>query len=822
MDFSDTSDTLPPLVIVVDDDPTSMDLLTETLKAQGYRVHTAACGQDAIDAVAASNPDLILLDVVMPDLSGYDVCHHLKKSRHSRSIPVIFISGLDETVDKVKGFEAGGVDYITKPIHLEELLARAKTHIDLHRLTIRFEQTNKEIKNLVAQRTEELAHANIALGESEQRYRNIFVNSPVSLWVVDFSKVKDFLDAMKPSPPWGLESYLQDHPEITRQCVERIEILSINQSTLDLFEADNQNELIDRFKETFTTELYQALNGIMVAFRKGASIMETDASLKTLRGKTRDIILRVQIASDQESSLSRVLVSVLDISDRKQAEEALRESESRYRLVMDASPDPIVVYDMEGKALYVNPAFTRVFGWTFEEVAGKKIDYVPEAVQAETRAMLKRLQRGESCFGFETQRYDKNRRIIDINMSFGVWRNHSGKPAGSVIILRDVTKQQQLEKQLRQAQKMESIGTLAGGIAHDFNNILAAIIGYSELSLALEADNTILIRYLQKILQSGNRAKELVHQILSFSRTTEAGKSNVCLTPIIKEALKLLRATIPTTIEIYEHLNVKIDRVFGNPTQIHQILMNLCTNANFAMRQNGGTLEIKLENINLVSETSVGHTRLPPNKYIKLIVSDTGHGISSNYIDRIFDPYFTTKSKKEGTGMGLSIVHGIVKDHAGAISVESEIGKGTTFEIYLPVFTQEKPAEQEAVPTIHRGSGNILLVDDEKNLVDAYGIMMESLGYKVTGMVGSREALELFCRQPGRFDLVLTDYTMPHMTGIQLATHILEIRPDIPIILYSGYTAEITLQQVKDLGLQTMIKKPLNKSKLSEVLDHYL
>ncbi len=513
---------------------------------------------------------------------------------------------------------------------------------------------------------------------------------------------------------------------------------------------------------------------------------------------------------------------ITDITIRKRAEDAIRESEERYCSIMEASPEPIVTYDMHGKVLYVNPAFTRVFGWTYEEVVGKRIDYVPEEALEETIKMLKRLNDGESHTGFLTQRYDKHRNIKDIEMSFGVWKDKSGKPVGSVVVLRDVTEQKKLHSQLRQAQKMESIGILAGGIAHDFNNILAAIIGYTELSL-IQKDETKREGYLQKILQSANRAKDLVRQILSFSRSSEINKSIIHVTLIAKEVLKLIRATIPTTIEIFENLKAKNDRIHGESTQIHQIFMNLCTNAGHAMRQNrNGTLEITLENVELASETVVGHGRLSPGDYLKLSFADTGHGIPEKHIERIFDPYFTTKTKNEGTGLGLAIINSIIKDHGGAIDVTSQVNVGTRFDIFLPVVEKEDEQEEKTSLSDYAGDETILLVDDEKNLVDAYGELLKGLGYKVRGMNDSQKALEVFRETPHHFDIVLSDYTMPQMTGDLLAAELLEIRPDIPIILFSGYSDNLSVESITEGAIIAFADKPVDKNKLAKLIRQVL
>ena len=375
-----------------------------------------------------------------------------------------------------------------------------------------------------------------------------------------------------------------------------------------------------------------------------------------------------------------------------------------------------------------------------------------------------------------------------------------------------------LEAQLQQAQKMEAVGTLAGGIAHDFNNILGAILINTELALEVLKDDEKVRRRLENVYQSSLRAADLVRQILTFSRRSDKELGVVRVTPIIKEALKLLRASLPTTIEIHEHMDAKTDWILGDPTQVHQVLMNLCTNAKHAMHERGGLLEVTLKDVSFESEEGAKSLHLSSGRFLRLTVTDTGRGIPSDIGEKIFDPYFSTKAKGEGTGLGLSVVHGIVSDHGGTISVSSEEGKGTTFEVYFPISKDQQIVEQKPAKPALRGSENILLVDDEIDLVDGYGTMLKNLGYQVVGKTSSKEALEAFRKQPKRFDLVLTDYTMPHLTGIQLAEELLKIRPDLPVIIYTGFTEDIASEEAKSRGIREMVSKPLSMGEISEVL----
>jgi signal transduction histidine kinase/ActR/RegA family two-component response regulator len=369
---------------------------------------------------------------------------------------------------------------------------------------------------------------------------------------------------------------------------------------------------------------------------------------------------------------------------------------------------------------------------------------------------------------------------------------------------------QKIATRLRQAQKMESIGTLAGGIAHDFNNILSAIMGYSEMTLYKLSEDSEARSNLEQVLLASNRARDLVNQILAFSRQSEQTRKPVQIGPLVKETLKLMRASLPTTINIMEQINEKGALIEADPTQIHQVLMNLCTNASDAMHEKGGALKVDLDRLNLYEkEAALLYPDLNAGIYEMLSVSDTGDGMDSATIERIFDPYFTTKKAGKGTGMGLAVAHGIVKSHGGVINVHSEKGKGTTFQVLLPSIDGVVKSEAEELKPLPRGDERILYVDDEATLVDLGQQMLEHLGYKVVGKTSSIEALDTFRAHPDDFDLILTDKTMPNLTGFDLGKECKEIRPDIPIILCTGFSESTLLLRAGSMGISEIIMKPL-------------
>jgi signal transduction histidine kinase/CheY-like chemotaxis protein len=449
--------------------------------------------------------------------------------------------------------------------------------------------------------------------------------------------------------------------------------------------------------------------------------------------------------------------------------------------------------------------------------------FVPEEAWQETKMMIEKVLAGEWFSGIETKRFNANGEIVPVNISGAIYKDQNGKPIGSVINIRDITEQKGIEDQLQQALKMESIGTLAGGIAHDFNNILGIIIGNAELALDDIPEKERARFNLEEIREASQRAKDVVKQLLSFARKTELEQKPIRLIPVVKDSIKLLRAAIPVSIEIRQNIDNTFDTIFADSTQIHQLMLNLCTNATHAMEDTGGILEIGIKNVVLDEVSAALYPDLTAGEYINLTISDTGPGISPEIRERIFDPYFTTKEIGKGTGMGLSVVHGIVKNYGGAVSVESELGKGTKFYIYFPLIEKESMIETKTVKELPTGNERILFVDDDKSIIYVGRYRLERLGYQVETKNNPVEALELFRTNPDQFDLVITDMAMPQMTGVQMMKEMLKIRPDMPIILCTGFSEKIDEKKAKELGAAEYVDKPLDKHdfafKIRNVLD---
>ncbi|MGE0083612.1 MAG: response regulator [Desulfococcaceae bacterium] len=625
-------------ILVVDDDPVHLQVVVSFLAAENYEMLTACDGNGALEFLdKEKKPDLILLDVVMPGKSGFDICREIRKKYSSSEMPVIMLTARNRVTDLVKGFESGANDYLSKPVSHRELISRVKTHIHLN-------------------------FSDRALRESERKYREIFEN------VFDF---------------W------------------------------------------------FTHDLDGNIMESNLPFKQGWGYENTDVTSMNIRD-----MLAPRYADRFTSYMDRIL--------------------------------------HDGKYGGITCCLTR----------------------------------------------DGTERMLDFRVA--LIRDEKGRPFSVRGTARDVTERIQfekekadLEKQIRQSQKMQAIGTLAGGIAHDFNNILFPIIGYTEMVLERIAGDDPSRNDLEEVLRAANRAADMVRQILSFARQTEEEWKPMQIHPVIREALKLLKASLPATIEIRTDIPDGTDCVLADPSQIHQIIMNLCTNAYHAMREKGGILRVTLENLYIDAKNAVPVHDMTPGPWFRLTVSDTGCGMAPEVLERIFDPYFTTRPMGEGTGMGLAVVHRIVSNLRGHITVSSTEGEGSIFQIWLPRLESEICEHEPEVPRKPLGGNErILVVDDEQQIVDMIRKMLDGIGYDVTVRYSSPDALEAFRANPDRFDLVITDQTMPNLTGAEFCRELMRIRPDVRIILCTGFSDLISRKKAFDLGIRGFLMKPVEKNDL--------
>jgi len=515
---------------------------------------------------------------------------------------------------------------------------------------------------------------------------------------------------------------------------------------------------------------------------------------------------------------------IRDITERKRAEEALLKSEERYRSLVENINLGVTMIDSDYNILMTNATQGLLFGKAVSEFVGKKCfkEFEKREVVCPHCPGTQAMNTGQPA-EVETVSVRGHGTRFNVRIqAFPVFQQDS-VASGFIEVVEDITGKKKLEAQLQQAQKMESIGTLAGGIAHDFNNILFPIMGFAEMALDNIHQDSPLRNNIKEIIQGTKRASDLVKQILAFSHQSSKELKPLKVQLVIKEVLKLIRSSIPTTIEIKQYISSKCGYVLADPTQIHQIAVNLMTNAFHAMEDEGGMLEVTLKEVELGID-DLKDQSMTPGAYVCLKVADTGHGMDQSVISRIFEPYFTTKESGKGTGLGLAVVHGIVKSYKGDIRVYSEPGEETAFHVYLPVIKSQFETEKtEAIKPVPRGTERILLVDDEEPIVCMEKQMLERLGYDVTERTSSIEALEAFRASPDKFDLVITDMTMPNMTGVQLALKLLEIRPDIPIIICTGFSTKIDHPKAKEFGIRGFVMKPVVMSelgkKIREVLD---
>jgi len=500
-----------------------------------------------------------------------------------------------------------------------------------------------------------------------------------------------------------------------------------------------------------------------------------------------------------------------------------KKAEAVYFSLINSSADAIVIYDLEGRTQYVSSAFTRLFGWSFDEVKGKRIDYIPETEKEKTIAHIDNIiQRGIPCQGFESKRYRKDGRLVDVSISASGYADHEGKLSGLLVILRDISEKKRMEAQLRHSQKMEAIGTLASGIAHDFNNILSIILGNSELALYGLPESKPTYTFLEEIRIASLRAKEVVKQLLSFSRKSEENRYPINIVPIITESLKLLRSSASANIEFIQNISRNGYTILAEPTQIHQIMINLCTNSIHAMEKTGGCIAVTLENIEISLQNRELHPNLEMGKYLRLSIGDNGHGIAPGHLERIFEPYFTTKDIGKGSGMGLAVVHGIVKNHDGVIKVNSILDKGTTFDMFFPAIEAREKRQANVIQNYPTGNETILIVDDDEVILKMEKKILRCLGYQVETFSSSVNALQQFVLNPEKFDLVIADMAMPVMTGDKLIQELLKIKPDLPSILCTGYSEWIDETKALELGIKCFLLKPIDMHKMAEVVKEAL
>ncbi len=538
--------------------------------------------------------------------------------------------------------------------------------------------------------------------------------------------------------------------------------------------------------------------------------------LRSKDGKILWIQERGQIVCDTNGEIQYISGVFFDITERKHAEQVLRESEERLKAVFEANPDPVVVYNTDGHPQYLNPAFSLVFGWTINDLRGKRIPFVPEDQKELTFSRIKALYESGEPERFETKRLAKDGQILDIFISAASIKDSEGHPFGMVVNLTDITQRKKMEAQFQAAQRMEAIGTLAGGIAHDFNNLLMGIQGNISIMLLNKNPGDTDYSNLKNIEQHVRKGADLARQLLGFAKGGKYEVKLLNLNELIKKESRMFGRT-KKEIAIQGKYQKDIWTVMADQSQIEQVILNLYVNAWQAM-DGGGNLYTGTQNV-VLDKAYVEPYQVKPGKFVKFSVSDTGIGMDEKTQLKIFDPFFTTKKMGRGTGLGLSSVYGIVKNHGGFINVYSRKGEGATFNIYLPVVEGKgvvPSMEENDGPAISHGTETVLMIDDEEMITDVGGQMLESLGYRVITAGSGKEALDIFRQNHENIDMIILDMIMPRMGGGETYDAIKKIKPDVKVLLSSGYSLNGQAQEILDRGCNGFIQKPFRINNLSD------
>lgn len=910
-------------ILIVDDTPAGLQLLTRILSDNGYHVRPATDGPLALQSVAAKLPDLILLDIKMPGMDGIEVCRRLKLDQRSRDIPVIFISAVRNPEAKIQGFEVGGLDFINKPFEAGEVLARVETHLRLSELT-------KCLEQKVAERTIELTEANCKLQleiseriesekklrESEERLRAAKEASLDSFLafqaerddrgrIIDFiftdmnAKAEQMLQVSRDSligkrmceelpinktngffekyknvvetgAPLEEEFYLPDthvpaawryHQVVKlgdgiaishRDITERKKTEEALRESLDLLDATQRLAHVggwewDVEQQTmaWTDETYRihgmkpgdlVLNSPEHIDRSIAcydpadrQIIKSAFSRCVAEGEPYDLTFpltrtdgsRIWIqtmahAVKKGDRVVKVVGNIIDITERKQAEEALSEKEAYLRGVFRASPAGIgVVADRVLKQ--VNQRISAMTGYSNEELVNQdaRILYPTDEEYDYVGREKYRQIRIQGTGTVETRWKRKDGQIIDVLLS-STPLDVNDLSKGATFTALDITdrkraeqEKEKLQAQLQHAQKMEAVGTLAGGVAHDFNNLLQAINGYTQLILMEKSETDPEYNSLKAIQYAGLRASDLVRQLLLFSRKADSTKMPIALQHEVAQAKKMLERTIPKMVEIQILSGSRLWTINADPVQIEQMLLNLGTNAADAM-PDGGKLLFEIENKIIDNDRTSLHAGAKPGKYLRLCVSDNGQGMDKETVKKVFDPFFTTKEFGKGTGLGLASVYGIVKSHDGSITCYSEVGQGTTFEIYFPAIAQPdideaRDVEQQPIP---KGVETILLVDDEDAVLGFAQQALIKFGYKVITASTGEEALALYSTMSRKIDLLVMDLGMPGMGGHKCLQELLKLNPRQKVVIASGYSINGQVKKSLESGARGYVGKP--------------
>ena len=782
-------------ILAIDDNRDNLLVLRAVLsdKLANAKIITADDGLSGIEIAVSEDPTVILLDIVMPGMDGYEVCKKLKSDSRTQTIPVLFLTALRTDLDsRIKALETGADGFLPKPFDEAELIAQIQAMTKVKAANCQQMMEKDQLLALVEERTRKLqqevverTQAEVALKESNRLMESLIQTLPFPIDIVDQQGRVLFMSSLMEQAvggSWAGKRCWSLYKDDQKQCTncplsERIQV-----------------------GKTASTESEGVFGGrIYEMFHTGMMYKGQEALLEVF----------------------------LDITKRKKAEIALLDNEEKFRNLLESTSTVPWELDLESLTFtYMGHQIEQILGYPATSWKGRNTWI--NRLHPEDRQDTVQFCESETKKG---QNYDFIYRAIHQDGSYRWIRDvvsvvmDSRAPKKLIGFMQDITRQKEMEHdqdemaiKLQQAQKMEAIGTLAGGIAHDFNNILSVILGYTELAREDSPSGSVIAEDLDMVLEAGNRARNLVQQILAFSRQEQTQFVLFQPAHIVKDTIKMLRPTFPSTISINQDIEILTSSIFADPSQFNQILVNLCTNAFHAMEQAGGDLDICLKEAHLESGNSILEQHHNPGTYVQLSIGDSGQGIPKEVADKIFDPYFTTKEPGKGTGMGLSIIHGIVKSFGGFIAFNSEMDKGSTFHVFIPLSDKKQTSGNAIEQGVSMGKEKILFVDDEQILAEMGKTMLERLGYNVTVKNSSLEALATFHNNHDQFDLVITDQTMPGMTGADLSRRMIQIRPDIPIILCTGFSSIISEEGAKSIGIKGFAYKPVTKEKFSKLI----
>ena len=769
------------VILIVDDTPTNLEVLLDLLEAAGFKVVVAEDGERAIALAEYAPPDLILLDILMPGIDGFETCRRLKANLATQEIPIIFLTAVSDNVDKVKGLNLGAVDYITKPLNHEEVLARVNTHVRLQNLTKRLTEQNERLEKEIQQRQqleEEREQAFKALQQSEARFRRLIESNVI-----------------------GIVSSTTDGT-----------ITDANDAFLQIIGYDRTDLKAGKLNwQTITPPEYTYLNQVAVTELGNTGAFSAFEKEYLHRDGHR---VPVMIGGALLDESQQAIVSfVLDLTQHKQAEDKIREQAALLNITTDA----VLVRDLDDKIQYWNKGAEQVYGWSTKEAIDKnanKLLYKPDLLEQVEITQEKLIECG--TWQGELHQINKQGKEIIVASRWTLMRDAQGQPKSILTVNTDITERKQLESQFLRTQRLESLGTLAGGIAHDLNNILTPLLSTAQLLQLKFPDADDRSQQLFEIIETNTRrGAALVKQVLQFARGVEGKRAIVQVKHLIYEIKQIAEKTFPKLIRVQTNVEPGLWLVSGDATHLHQVLMNLVVNARDAM-PNGGTLTISAENLYIDEHYARMNLDASVGSYISITVTDKGTGMSAEIVDRIFEPFFTTKEIGKGTGLGLSTVRGIVKSHKGFIDVVSKVGEGTQFKVFLPAVETSVSLQAEPLSLCNGNLEWVLVVDDELEILETTKASLEAYNYRVLTANDGIEAISLCAQYKDKIAVALVDMMMPSMDGITTIQTLKKIDPQIKAIATSGLVSNDRLREASEIN--NFIAKPYTIQELLQTL----